>query len=52
MPIAWKTVFNTPSGHCEYLVMPLGPTNAPVFQDLVKDVLRDMLNESVFVFPG
>ena len=47
----WKTGFNTPSGHYEYLVMPFGLTNAPaVFQALVNDVLRDMLNVSVFVY--
>ena len=47
----WKTVFNTPLGHFEYLVMPFRLTNAPaVFQSLVNDVLRDMLNRSVFVY--
>ena len=41
----WKTTFNTPTGHYEYLVMPFGLTNAPaVFQALVNDVLRDMLD--------
>lgn len=47
----WKTSFNTPLGHFEYLVMPFGLTNAPaVFQALVNDVLRDLLNRSVFVY--
>ena len=45
----WKTAFNTPLGHFEYLVMPVGLTNAPaVFQCLVNDVLRDMLGLMTF----
>ncbi|TKS65685.1 Retrovirus-related Pol polyprotein [Collichthys lucidus] len=47
----WKTAFNTPTGHYEYLVMPFDLTNAPaVFQALVNDVLSDMLNRFVFVY--
>jgi len=48
----WKTAFtHTPIGHFEYLVMPVGLTNAPaVFQNLVNDVLVDMLNKFVFVY--
>ena len=43
--------FNTPTGHYEYQVMPFGLTNAPaVFQVLINDVLRDMLNHFVFVY--
>ena len=41
----WKTAFNTPIGHFEYCVLPFGLCNAPaVFQCLVNDVLRDMIN--------
>lgn len=47
----WKTAFNTPLGHFEYLVMPFGLSNAPaVFQALINDVLRDFLNLFVFVY--
>lgn len=47
----WKTAFNAPLGHFEYLVMPFGLTNAPaVFQALVNDVLRDMLNKFLFIY--
>lgn len=38
----WKSAFNTPLGHFEYLVMPFDLTNAPVvFQALINDVLGD-----------
>ncbi len=47
----WKTAFNTPLGHFEYRVLPFGLVNAPaVFQALVNDVLRDMLNIFIFVY--
>lgn len=47
----WKTAFNTPLGHFEYLVMPSGLTNAPtVFQNLVNDILQDMINRFVFIY--
>lgn len=47
----WKTAFNTPLGHIEYLVMPFGLKNAPaIFQALVNDVHRDFLNRFVFVY--
>ncbi|KAL0149577.1 hypothetical protein M9458_055104, partial [Cirrhinus mrigala] len=47
----WKTAFNTPTGHFEYRVLPFGLTNAPaVFQALINDVLRDMVNRFVFVY--
>ncbi len=46
----WKTAFNTLTGHFEYRVLPFGLTNAPaVFQALINDVLRDMVNRFVFV---
>lgn len=45
------TAFNTPLGHFEYLVMLFGLTKAPaVFQALVNDVLRDMINVFVVVY--
>ena len=47
----WKTGFNTPSGHYEYCVMPFGLTNAPaVFQAMIIDVLRDFLDQFVYVY--
>jgi hypothetical protein len=45
----WKTASNTASGLYEYLVMLFGLINSPsVFQALVNNVLRDMLNQFVF----
>ncbi|XP_059199197.1 uncharacterized protein LOC131979268 [Centropristis striata] len=47
----WKTAFKTPRGHYEYRVMPFGLTNAPsVFQALMNDVLRDMLDIFVVLY--
>lgn len=47
----WKTAFNTPLRHFEYHVLPFGLVNTPaIFQALVNDVLRDMLNIFVFVY--
>ncbi len=47
----WKSAFNTPRGHFEYLVLPFGLSNAPaVFQALVNDVLRDMLDRFIYVY--
>ncbi len=47
----WKTAFNTPRGHFEYLVMPFGLSKAPaVYQALVKDVLRDMVDQLIYVY--
>ncbi len=47
----WKTAFNTHTGHFEYLVMPFGLSNSQaVFQALVNDMLRDMVDRFVFVY--
>ena len=47
----WKTAFNTPTGHYIYLFMQFGLFNAPdVFQGLINEVLREMLNHFVFVY--
>ncbi len=47
----WKTAFNTPRGHFEYRVMPFGLSNSPVvFQALVNDVLRDMVDQFIYVY--
>lgn len=46
-----KMAFNTPLGHFEYRVLLFGLVNAPaVFQVLVNDVLRNMLNIFIFVY--
>lgn len=47
----WKNAFNTHLGHFEYLIMAFGLTNAPaVFQAIVNDALRDLLNKVLFVY--
>lgn len=47
----WKTAFEDPLGHFEYLIMPFSLANAPaIFQALVNDVLRDFINHFVFVY--
>lgn len=42
--------FNTPLGHFEILVMPFGLTNTAVFQALVNNVFRNMLNTFLFLY--
>ncbi|KAK3514007.1 hypothetical protein QTP70_001289 [Hemibagrus guttatus] len=50
----WKTVFVTPTGHYEYLVMPYGLANASsvfrVLPDFMHEVLRDFLHKFVLVY--
>ncbi len=47
----WKTAFNTHTGHFEYLFMQFGLSNSQaVFQALVNDMLRDMVDRFVFVY--
>ncbi len=47
----WKTAFNTPRGHFEYCVLPFGLSNAPVvFQALVNDVLKDTVDQFIYVY--
>lgn len=47
----WQTAFTTNLGHFEYLALSSGLTNAPaVFQALINNVLRDMLDKFVFVY--
>ena len=46
-----KTAFKTRWGLYEFLILPFGVTNAPAqFMNLMNDVLRDYLDEFVFVF--
>ncbi len=47
----WKTAFNTPRAHFGYSVLPFGLSNAPaVFQALVNDVLKDMVDQFIYVY--
>ena len=39
-----------PWGHYEYSVMPFGANTLAVFQALVNDILRDVINLNVFVY--
>lgn len=46
-----KTAFNTPFGHYEFMVMPMGMTNAPAtFMTLMNQVLNRFINKCVVVF--
>ncbi|CAJ0938888.1 unnamed protein product, partial [Ranitomeya imitator] len=47
----WKTAFNMPEGHFEYLVMPFGLSNAPsVFQSFMHDIFREYLDKFLIVY--
>lgn len=50
----WKTAFRTPTGHFEYLVLSIfSLSNTPgpaVFQALINNKLKDMINKFVFVY--
>ncbi|CAJ0950935.1 unnamed protein product [Ranitomeya imitator] len=47
----WKTAFNTPEGHFEYLVMPFGLSNAQsVFQSFMHDIFREYLDKFLIVY--
>ncbi|CAJ0929294.1 unnamed protein product [Ranitomeya imitator] len=47
----WKTTFNTPEGHFEYLVVPFGLSNAPsVFQSFMHDIFREYLDKFLIVY--
>jgi RNase H-like domain found in reverse transcriptase/Reverse transcriptase (RNA-dependent DNA polymerase)/Integrase zinc binding domain/Integrase core domain/Chromo (CHRromatin Organisation MOdifier) domain len=47
----WKTAFRTRYGSFEFLVMPLGLTNAPAtFQHFMNDIFRDMTDVFVIVY--
>ncbi|KAI6789405.1 hypothetical protein KC331_g215 [Hortaea werneckii] len=47
----WKTAFRTRYGHYEFLVMPMGLTNAPATcQQMINDTLRDLLDITVIAY--
>jgi len=46
-----KTAFRSRYGHCEYVVMPFGVTNAPtIFMDYMNRIFRSCLDKFVVVF--
>jgi hypothetical protein len=46
-----KTAFSTPTGHYEYVVIPLGLSNAPsTYQAVMNDVFRDLLGKCVLIY--
>jgi hypothetical protein len=47
----WKTAFRTRYGHYEYLVMPMGLTNAPAtFQAYISKALRGLVDDFCIVY--
>ena len=47
----WKTAFRTRYGHFEYLVMPMGLTNAPAtFQAMMNEILKEFLDLGVVCY--
>ncbi|KAL0172286.1 hypothetical protein M9458_032597, partial [Cirrhinus mrigala] len=47
----WKTAFITPTGHCEYRVMPYGLSISPsIFQTFMNEVFREFLHRFVVVY--